>query len=189
MAYVVPSLPRMAYDTDGTRAYYYDPSIGGRTGMTMLSAGQVTALNSDHAAGSITLNGSPSYSLGVPTYICMVFPEPHDLCGYFVSATASTVYGVHMGNLMVSTDTTDGFDGTWTSAVVGMTISLGGLDEFRLVNTFTTITGVKGVRVDKAESATAFGSYDDAVRAIHLYGKPSTYTDMPTQERVSHPHG
>lgn len=97
-----PAVPswRMAYDRDGTIAV----NIGTQNIITQLTPAQVVAINDE----TVSQYGLGGYQRGM----CLIFPELRDVDGYFVNAGVD--YNAGVTPVEVSTNTTNGVDGTWT---------------------------------------------------------------------------
>ena len=177
MAYALPANSRMAYDLDGSDVVVYDSSDGT---LTALSSANVEFLNNEttqlivQLSGTINANGAPQ-----PSFIAFIFPELRDVVSYYIGTYLYTVYGFSEGPIKVSTDTTNGLDGTWTTATTAWVKSYSTFrDSYR--NEISGLGGassIKGIRFEYAESATGFAGYDAGVHSLHLYGNISTTAD------------
>lgn len=168
MAGNYPDVPdhRIAYDRDGSIGFWYD------TSQTVNQYSQAYLQNLNDEDDSTTGRAGDAngmYREGV------IFPEPRDIAGYFLAASASPT------NLETSTDTTNGVDGTWTAR--GNPVN-GGNSKPGYRNAIQSVNwpGVKGIRWRHAAS---FGP-DNYVRMFAVYGSPSS-GEAPDRLRIWHP--
>lgn len=167
MAGFYPDVPsnRIAYDVDGTvllKQLYntsqswvqQDPSVA-------------TALNNESTGVGVAGNSVDFMRF------CLMFPEPYDVDGLYAN-----VYTQVSGSGAVdwSNDTTNGTDGTWsTAAGLSISISSSGVPlinpAYRTSITTGSISGATALRV-RASSAS-----DVDWGRLHIYGKPSTLVD------------
>jgi hypothetical protein len=141
----------MALDRDGSTIAYINTS----NVITTLTAAQVAVLNNENA-DSYNINGS----------IVVIFPELRDLTGYFMQSNDTTRRGASGGwtSIQVSSDTTNGLDGTWTTIATNVLIGQAPLTipDYRTSITTTSQTGIKAIK------GYAYSSSD--ITTIHLYG-------------------
>jgi len=153
---------RMAYDIDGTQC---------------LEIGQVSGAGSVPSYGSISPIDRASYMAiwndedltsqinegTTSRAYALIFPELRDL------------YGTHFGwndmdstpvTASVSSDTTNGVDGTWASYTAGNFLN-NGKQQLRTI-TGNTALGIKGIRW-----RTSYPFYRDLAN-VHLYGNPAS---------------
>jgi hypothetical protein len=144
--------PRMAYDLDGTVGF----TLSGSTPSVM---SQTTLNNGNLDNSGVWLTDSANY-----TRIGLIFPQLRDVVGFVALIRNETI------NFETSTNTTNGSDGTWSSAgsyASGSLVDIIGYkDRLRTVQTVNW-TGIKAVRF--FHSGSTFGNVDDAGR-FHLYG-------------------
>jgi hypothetical protein len=158
----------MALDKDGTLMYY----INTANSFSALTNAQVISLNDET---------NTAYAPGGGTIVA-IFPELRDINGYYLLNNDNTGRGAAGGwnSIQVSTDTTNGLDGTWVT--IATNVALGGASNvnpaYRTSITATTQTGVKALR----GYAAAGGNYT----AFHVYGKPSTGQN-PNRLALWHP--
>lgn len=160
--------PRMAYDIDGT--------VGFR--LSAVRSGTVTALSNanlitwnDETTSTITVGpASSSNSFG------LIFPQLRDIVGF--------LYWTGVGNSTfdVSSDTTNGVDGTWSSpATLTNLATAGGAPQTLRTNILTVSwTGVKAVRETHAHGGSPTSSI------WHIYGTISS-GETPDRLRMWHP--
>lgn len=149
---------RMAYDRDGTQVYN-----GTSGGMTQLTPAQVQSMNAESGGGfSMVINNYGTRD------IVFIFPEKRD-----VDAYAAFVWGNNYGlqAVRISTDTTNGIDGTWTQASSvannGSNIKPG----YRTGIQQSTFLGIKAIAF--RDNVAANNYYNDPVyNLFHLYGEP-----------------
>lgn len=158
MAGNYPDVPswRMAWDRDGSQAYKIDP---GFAAITQLTSGQMQNLNDESALDLFQLSGQNSY-------LMIWFPEARDLDGYFFESYSQS-YGHLSASVEVSTNTTNGIDGTWTQIRAsgpnpGVTIP-----GYRSNIVSATQLGIRAIRF-KANLI----SGQHGFHTIHLFGEP-----------------
>lgn len=155
MAGAYPDQPsyRMAYHRDGTQIFNMS------TGMN-LTQGNLNTLNSEAGNSVVTSN-----------QVCVIFPELRDLDAIWLNGNTGSVA------TQVSTDTTNGTDGTWTT---GPTVSV----------TADTANPLGAGWRSSIASSTAFGIRAIRftvvnLRNIHLYGEISPTV---TEDRIEFWH-
>lgn len=141
MAGAYPDQPsyRMAWHLDGTQVITLSTGVN-------LSQGNLNTLNSE--SGNVVVTSDA---------VCVIFPEPRDLDALWLNGTSSSV------STEVSTDTTNGVDGSWVAGPAVTVVSdnsnpLG--PGWRNSITSSTFLGVKGLRFTLAN-----------MRNLHLYGE------------------
>jgi hypothetical protein len=166
MAGNYPDAPanRMEYDRDGTIV------------ATVTSAGVITALTNTQARALNDEDPANANSFGVSTgnWVAFVFPELRDV-SYIFQQWASTIV---VGQAFYSTNTTNGFDGTWTSFLAAQNWSATTQPNYRSNAVAATATSVRGIRI--LSTATNYSVY-----TIHIYGKVSAAT--PDKLELWHP--
>jgi hypothetical protein len=148
--------PKLALDKDGTQWFKY---TGAGVG-TPLTSTEITQVN-DWTDGGV--------DPGSGGWVAAVFPEKRDLAGVNVFANRS---GVLNATLVVetSTNTTNGTDGAWTTAVTytDAESKVSPAAQAGRTGIKTTATGgVKGIRV-RMSSGNSFGPL-----TFHVFGKAS----------------
>ena len=163
MAGTYPDVPgrRMAYDLDGTRIFRIDNA----NTLTELTATEARSLNDESTANPLTVGGENSGT----NQLFFYFPEPRDLAGFFINQG-----GYSWGNpgvtAYVSSDTTTGLDGTWSTYVSGFGLPTGLTPVYRTSITAAASTGTRGLRF-----SSFIGRLNDFVtQVVHLYGAAST---------------
>lgn len=151
-----PSLPgpRMAYDRDGS--VVTSVSQTGST-ITIYSTGQMQALNSEGGSGVTNLY-----------YVAILFPQLRDIVAAFAAC------GNPINLPQSSTDTTNGFDGTWTtgaSFTQSTSVSPGWRNNIQTL----TYSAVKAVRFHSGDTSW-----------VHLYGS-ITAGQTPDRLALWHP--
>lgn len=159
---------RMAYDRDGTQVYKMD----GGNNITQLTSSQVTTLNneSDDTYTVISTNDSG--------YLVFIFPELRDLDAYAIQTSQQP----NSGAVSVSTNTTNGLDGTWTqisSAAYGSYVTK---PAYRNNIVSSTALGIKAVRFFGSTGPTS----SFYVRGIQLYGEQIPGAN-PNRLEIWHP--
>lgn len=169
MAGNYPDVPswRMAYDVDGTQGFVIARNF---SSVSQISSGDMTALNREE------VTSDPRYSF---EYVAFIFPELRDLDGVQRSMYSST--GTRTWTVQVSTDTTNGVDGTWTTLFTWSTnrMNSGPTKPEQREDIFSgTALGVKAVRFSMPE----FGH----LTRVYLYGEPSP-DENPQRLEIWHP--
>lgn len=170
MAGNYPSAPsyRMALDKDGSTLVTIAPN----NVITQRSAANLTAMSNESDDNLGTWLGGVGHSVAV------IFPEKRDLLGYFVACSRNN--GL---TLWVSTNTTNGLDGTWTQFA---TRSATGDDPvvpgYRTSIVSTSQLGIKAFKLTHVNGG--WSEFD--VRAIHLYGVLSA-GENPNRLEIWHP--
>ena len=186
---------RMAYHIDGTVGMVW--RLGGGP-PTVLSGGQMWTLNNEED-DSVSVDGIAGYTSTDPVYyLALVFPEPRNISAFFSAQTyGGTAAGSATRLCEVSTDTTNGIDGTWTS-ITGETWDWSQtnvlptayrLDGAGLTNhnDVTAVRGMRWITYRFGGSQTIAWSQ----KAIHLFGRitsPSSRLELwhPTlDQRIS----
>lgn len=154
MAGNYPDAPswRFAYDKDGTTVATIIAGV-----ITTLSSGSVTGLNDESSGSPLgTPNGASS--------IAFIFPEKRDVDGYFWSGVlANNTTGI---TIDVSTNTTNGVDGTWTQIQGNYTYPITPIPFYRSAVRSSSALAVTGIRFNFTNS-----SGSGVVDTIHLYGE------------------
>lgn len=173
MAGFYPDVPghRFAYHVDGTKIFLLNAATSILTEVTS----QAATLNNE---GDDYVSGEGN------TSIIFVFPEARNLQGYFVAKYNSGNRNYTMGTMHVSTDTTDGLDGTWTVLVNPTSYTIASdsiVPNFRSSIATSSASNIKGVKFDYSSG------YDvDGFRAIHFYGN-IPLTESPDRLAFWHP--
>lgn len=169
MAGSYPDVPahRIAYDRDGS----IGAAIAASGIITQLPASSVAALNAESEA-PLTLPTST-------VTLAIVLPMPVNLAAIFVAAAFSSP-GL---SVWTSTNTTNGLDGTWTQQNPVAPRLMDVKPNYRqsasllVPSDGVAAQNVRGVRL-MTGSSTAMG----AIRALHIYGDPSS---SATKNRIS----
>ncbi len=167
--------PQIMYDRDGSWAFYVP--VGATTG-TVLSASQAKDLldvsNTGYTSGEMR-SGGPLYGV--------IFPELRNLVGYFIGHDSGTTGGnnVNVQNLQTSTNTTNGYDGVWTTVTASPTWTTS-INGYRTV-TAQTMSSVLALRINPYQTGGAAGG-SSSIYALMLYGTPVTPTE---RLRIWHP--
>jgi hypothetical protein len=162
---------RMQYDLDGSVL----SRIASDASITVYAPATLTALNNEDLA---TTPISEDYYLTLTKY-ALIFPELRDIIGVF-AATSQEVFTT----FETSTDTTNGFDGTWTARTPANGGSATGRTKVHVRNNIaaTSLSGVKAVRW-------GWDPYDAnqaKVHVLHLYGTLAS-GESPDRLRIWHP--
>lgn len=173
MAGNYPDAPswRMAYDVDGTQCFHW---IDGASSLTQLSPAQIVELNDESwTTGFSGPDGAWNNWL-------FIFPELRDFDARYIATRATNVWEVH--EVLVSTDTTNGVDGTWTS--MGTSTKDGTLPPvYRTDFVAATALGIKAVKV-RANYGGAQLSTN--IQVAHLFGEPAPGENLQRLE-IWHP--
>jgi hypothetical protein len=132
------------------------------------------ATGSTHVGASgVYLNTSDDRSAGL-SYLTFVFPQVRNLTGYFVYAEYGASNSPYTPNvLQVSTDTTDGTDGNWTTVASPWLYSSIAINPYHrsAIQAVTGADGIKGVRFAVSKpNANVDGNDRTKMFAVHLYG-------------------
>lgn len=170
MAGNYPDVPswRMAYDRDGTQMFYTNATNGT---LTQASNAQLQALNNEAPASGINLSGGN-------WMLAFIFPELRDLDGYYFSL--NNPYGINAFSAQVSVNTTNGYDGTWTT-YGGPYDTAPSKQKMRTAIQSATTLGIRAVRFFLTPATT--GAYQST---IHLFGEPAPGENLKRLE-VWHP--
>lgn len=141
--------PRIAYDKDGSQVYQVSTS----NVVTAYSQAQATAWNNETNGGS-GLGGA---------YLLIIFPVLMDLVGVYLCAGG-------LGATIVSSDTTNGIDGTWTTTPTIPSSPISAISPY--YRTQINPVSLSGVKAIKFNALSGQGIYK-----VHLYGQPSAVAD------------
>lgn len=157
MAGLYPDVPdtRIAYDRDGTSVFFVNRGTGN---IVTLNQTQINAIN-DEAVG--TYNWSQQ---GATLSLGFVFPELRDITHYNFGYGGGIIGG-GLTNIEISTDSTNIYDGTWTS-LGAMTSTTGGVAGVR--TGIRVLGGATGVRAIRFNAGNTNGSIQQMW--LHLYG-------------------
>jgi len=164
---------RMAWDKDGSVCVKISPNDGLPVDLTLA---QMQALNDE------TTTAGPQFGDRQQAWdwCAIIFPELRDIDAMFVQHSGA--YAVR--NLQVSTDTTNGVDGTWTVVNAG-DFGYQGLVKpaYRTNISSSTILAIKGLKFQAG-----FGGLSSVgnIQSIHLYGEPAPGENLQRLE-IWHP--
>ena len=152
--YPDPPGSRIAYDSDGTLLFTLDSTL---SNATPLANSANVALNDDSSTGTVGVaNGQ---------YILFLFPQPMDLTHW---ATWFDRPG-EWSEPVVSTNTTNGMDGTWTAiSFPTSSSSKATLRSNILAITANNVVALRFRHVD---------NWGPAIFVVHLFGKPSNLSN------------
>jgi hypothetical protein len=175
MAGNYPDAPswRMAYDRDGTQVY----KISSANVITQLTSGDIIALNDE--SGSSVYSAVP-YN-GQSGSLVWFFPELRDLDAY-LSIRAPGSYSPSSFSVSVSTDTTNGLDGTWTQISTAIPPAAEVKPLYRTGIVSTTSLGIRAVKM----TAGATSNNEWLSSTVHLYGEPAP-GENPNRLALWHP--
>ena len=168
MAGLYPDVPshRMPYHADGSVVF----RVNGDGTPTEMSAADVAKMNDEGADYAETNNSV----LGVSVYVGVLFPEKRNLLGYFLCAKRllSTSSYLVVSAIEVSSDSTNGADGTWTSlgAPESWEDDPAGLS-LKIRENIASVSqlGITGVRFNFYLYSRGT-NYKFAINAMHFYG-------------------
>lgn len=183
MAGNYPDAPgtKFAYDADGSVGFYMQP-----TTPVALSGANLLALNGESNASAVV-----QYSPATGTqYMGIIFPQLRTVTGYWVNAWTDQGGGVSNLGFQYSANTTNGADGTWTSAESFQIGTNGGATTYArdtpvapgitwrtTVRTLgSPITGCKAIRLGLSSASNKFQGWN----GLHLYGTITAATDRLT---------
>lgn len=145
---------RMPYDTDGTIGFYYQDGL---SSVSTLSNAQLIAWNNESTDVAFGLGNWATYKVG------LIFPELRDIQGFYINLQAAG------SSLQTSADTTNGYDGTWTTRLTSPTMDTGSAVGFWRQNAQTlAVVGVRAIRYTTNGNA----NYPNH-HTFHIYGKAS----------------
>lgn len=159
MAGNYPDAPswRMAYDRDGTQGVW----VNSGNVISDLTSTQLRNLNDESNANQ--------YSVGTSGKLCLVFPELRDLDAMFIQFEETQSYSTPYGPVEVSSNTTNGLDGTWTSlGTVGFVKTSQVKPNFRTMIWSGTALAIRGIRWSTGASI----QQGMVLYSWHLYGEP-----------------
>lgn len=164
--------PRIPYDIDGSVGFKIQAGV-----ISKLTAGQLATLNNEASDSYQTQSGNASVHLGI------LFPELRDLVGYVIGGNTGDN---RVRDLQVSSNTTNGQDGTWTT-VAATPVNIGSALQPTLRTSITAINrpGVKAVRFIQEDYSGASGAAG-FIYTLHLYGA-ITAGEAPDKLRIWHP--
>lgn len=170
---------RMAWDRDGTQAFYID----GANNVSKYAQGSMSAFNSESDNRVVEYNGTGN---GYNRFLLM-FPEKRDLLGYFVRWSSSYEYGALSLQLVeVSPDTTTGVDGAWTAVTLGGNTKGPAKPNYRTgIQALSGITNIKAVRFSWNLGQNSL--WNVGWHIFHLYGKPTQATANQQKTIFWHP--
>ena len=165
----------MDYDRDGSVVLRIQNSVV----YDELDTNERQILNNENAGDSYFMANSAGGTHH--RHLIILFPELRDLVGYLAHATYS--FGGSLGALQVSSDTTNGIDGTWTTVLTNFASTGSSKTAMRTGIQSLNRTNVKGVRFTIGITDPNTGAY---FYTIHLYGQPSA-GQAPDRLRIWHP--
>jgi hypothetical protein len=155
--------PRIAYDRDGSVAFYVHPYTG-----------EVFQLNPTNTRTIADDSASGVDAVGDVGRFGVIFPVAHDLVGIYLAVTANNWL------MEVSADTTNGVDGTWTQVGPSPFPNNDGQPTTQRSSIQSlAANGVKAVRSSRLTGGDFF-----TIRTLHVYGSPSS---PPDRLRIWHP--
>lgn len=145
--YTDPPNRRVAYHLDGTRVFLSGSNF---TSIEEISDDHAGYLNDSSSGRFYTgwYGGEGTYTSGHMTWL---FPSKTDITHYHASCDGTGHESQHHeGAIEVSTDTTDGFDGTWTTVVSTYSNNEGGHSSHNgreSIHSIPNALGIRGIRV------------------------------------------
>lgn len=157
MAGSYPDVPsrRMAWDADGTVMAHKDEN-----GIIT----EFSATNKERAQSEDGTSEAPTLGATVDDRIVAIFPELREVDGYYISLHEPATFN---DQAEVSTDTTNGIDGTWSALGSNFGSATTTHDEYR-----TAIHSLAGSNVRGFEfpDLTGAGGGGGNVSRLHIYG-------------------
>lgn len=161
---------RIAWDRDGSLATLF---ASNGNAIEVLSVDQLRDVNSE-APGTYGFHNNKNH-------FAVVFSAPHDCASIFVSFySINGSYKVPI-TVQTSKDTTNGFDGIWTTHTTTLDPYQEIKPNYRLTSKLfplipgTASSGIRGVRLITASvySSADIGNWNPRIHALHVYGTPS----------------
>jgi hypothetical protein len=170
---------RIATDRVATGFYFIHQPDDDIVGFTVPNLTAMQDLNNEDTDTAVTISSSDAADI---FFIGIMFSEPYDITGYY----AVNEIGAWI-SLQWSTNTTDGVDGTWTTALSDDELE-GCFNDFDVADKWridaalipAVLTGVKAVRFSLEGGGT------EHIKALHLYGNPAA-TATTTRLKFWHP--
>lgn len=159
MAGFYPDAPswRIAYDEDGTQGFKVtDTGV-----ITDLTSADLIKLNND-----VMGSDGPGAVSNVEA-ICLIFPCLMDIDAVFAVGDHFGGSNLRASAIKTSANTTNGFDGTWSSQSVGSAVGHTGKAAIRQDIVTSTWGGIRAVKFYGT------GSFTQQFHTIHLYGEPT----------------
>lgn len=147
----VPSW-RMAYDRDGTQGFILRAGV-----LTPLTNAQMRVLNNEND-DNVPLIGQNDAAMMV-----FLFPEKRDIDGWYICNPRND----YTAQVQVSTNTTNGSDGTWTNLGASFSIEGSVVPNYRIHTVSATALGVRGIRIN----ASAGLGWGMSPSAVHWFGE------------------
>lgn len=159
--YPDPTSWRMALDRDGSVLV----EIGSSTqAVYQLTAGQVTGIAGESGTVYTAVEG------GLSGILAVIFPELRDIDAWYLAVSGLSGASDNVA-VDVSTNTTNGLDGTWNQIDNGsVEVHTGSVGPWRTGIRSGTALAVRGIRFHTPGAA---GSNKFAIYALHLYGEVS----------------
>lgn len=165
--------PRMSYDRDGSILVRIDGSS-----VTVLADSVKRDLN-DQSDTQYGFGTGSTYQMG------LIFPQLRDVTGIYIVHYAGAAFSQGLDTFEISSDTTNGLDGTWSSP--GDPTEIHGSVGTTARTSIQSVSwlGIKAFRfyARKGDDATPVTHY---MRAIHLYGAIAA-GENPDRLRIWHP--
>lgn len=183
MAGSYPDVPgrRFAYHLDGTFLVrrYAAGSVGD-------ISSSMPSINNHDQASYLRLDNENSTASG--RYIAFVFPELRNIDGYFIRFSTSAGGNFTIQDIEVSSDTTDGAGGTWTSVSPTWTAQSAMSPNWRQNITGLSATNVKAIkfRFTWTTSSNSWSNYEVFFYDMHFYGSVVA-GENPNRLRAWHP--
>jgi len=158
--------PQIMYDKDGSAGFYIP---AGSTTPQAWSQATLTSLNDVSDSG---LDEGTAQSGG--PLMGVIFPELRDIVGYFIAHSvtgAGNPVGVY--NLATSTNTTNGYDGTWTVQNANPAYSSSMIPGGWRSPTTVAYNGIIAIRYNPQQTGGAANA-GSVSYGFHIYGKQSS---------------
>lgn len=146
---------RWAYHLDGTKLFTKDSS---NTLYEVTSS--AASINDEDVANGIDLNSRNAFIL--------IFPELRNLQAYFISTNNESTSYFTPGSLEVSSNTTNGLDGTWSTVQnPWVRTNNSTVPQYRTAIQSAAASSIKAIRFNFNDTQSGWYDY---LRALHLYG-------------------
>lgn len=159
----VPSR-RWAYDQDGTVGTHWKGQGDTFVFLDYYEEWIQSDFDEINDESNSVINFSSS-SGSTPTYFCyaLIFPEPRNLLGYFISTPADSRNTWDLRAVEVSTDTTNGFSGSWTALTANDVLYT--YPNYRTDIVSTSQTAIRAIRWRRSGRESGHRQ-----SGVHLYG-------------------
>ena len=169
---------RMALDVDGTRMFKHDGALTTAEEFTSDLAAIQGATQDAYSQKYEQVEDNPG--TGTRFYLTLIFPELRDVTHLFAACRQTGTYEQFgdLKNMEISTDTTDGIDGTWVEVMATIeTLRANRVASPEYRENIITVPNSLGVRAVRfgCGASTSYSNmyYAFRLQTLHLYGGPS----------------